>query len=61
VTSVCQRSIPTRSNLSGGCGRCAASATGARPLGWASLSLLGLLLARRTSRRKRGAGARSER
>jgi hypothetical protein len=61
VTSVCQRSIPTRSNLSGGCGRCAASATGARPLGWASLSLLGLLLAGRTSRRKRGAGARSER
>jgi hypothetical protein len=46
-----------RSNVSSGCGRCAATATQARPLTWASLALLGLLLARRSKSR----GARRER
>jgi MYXO-CTERM domain-containing protein len=57
VTSVCQPAATMRSNVTSGCGRCAATATEARPLTWASLALLGLLLARRSRRH----GARAAR
>jgi MYXO-CTERM domain-containing protein len=51
VTSVCQER-PRTSVTGSGCGRCAAAAGSPRPLAWASLSVLGLLLAARRRARR---------